>query len=573
MLLFGKRLWIFLLLILIISGFLRIYALHLVPPGISDDEVFAAYNAYSLISTGKDVAGQPWYKSLLIVPYRYSQSELQAFFHLPTVAIFGLSPFSVRLTNAVLGVFSILLMYHFVKTISKSEKIALLSALVLSISPWHLIATRTAFEMPMAFTLILLSLNLMLKLSRRFLLVSIIPIAGAFLTYDGIKALFLPLIGVTASLRWDEKASKKDIYFFIASGAAFFIFIFLVFVRFSSAADRLNEISFISFPESVAILKKERAESLAPIEITKFFTNRGVILVKKLGDNFINHFSSQLLFIGGDGSIQHSVWVHGLLYTLDAIFLILGLYYLVRYSKKLLLFAGLFFLTGAIPGIVSSIGQAYVLRSMLTLIIFCLLVSCGLYYMKLLIQRIPGRRAVIGSVCFLYAILVVNFLFIYFFRYPSFGAAGLFTGERLLEQYIQHVPVSEKVAVLANGPLTHFLQFAFYTRLDPVEVQKQWYNRTFEVGKISFIEDCKEIKDASLIILHRDKFPCGENPTTDLARLQDGFDTWIIEGDKICAPYSIVQNQYQIPRTWEQFSTLEASTLPDLCKNWFFKKV
>ncbi|PIV02180.1 glycosyl transferase, partial [Candidatus Shapirobacteria bacterium CG03_land_8_20_14_0_80_40_19] len=48
----------FLILIILLSLFLRIYCLQEVPPSLNWDEISHGYNAYSILKTGKDEWGK-----------------------------------------------------------------------------------------------------------------------------------------------------------------------------------------------------------------------------------------------------------------------------------------------------------------------------------------------------------------------------------------------------------------------------------------------------------------------------------------------------------------------------------
>ena len=66
------------------------------------------------------------------------------------IAIFGETPLGVRFPSALLGTLTVLAAYGLVFELFKSHKnrqtLALLTAFLLSISPWHIQLSRAAYE-------------------------------------------------------------------------------------------------------------------------------------------------------------------------------------------------------------------------------------------------------------------------------------------------------------------------------------------------------------------------------------------------------------------------------------------
>lgn len=133
-----------LLLILGIAAFLRFYQLGTNPPSINWDEAAAGYNAYSILKSGHDEYGS--FMPLSFRSFDDYKPPLYTYLVVPSIALFGLNDFAVRFPSAFLGILAILFTYLMVKEIFKNKNIALISALFLAISPWHLQFSRVAFE-------------------------------------------------------------------------------------------------------------------------------------------------------------------------------------------------------------------------------------------------------------------------------------------------------------------------------------------------------------------------------------------------------------------------------------------
>ena len=155
----------FIVLILIVAFFLRFYQLGTNPPSLTWDEAAWGYNAYSLGIDGKDEFGR-------FLPLDYLESfgdfkpPVYAYLDVIPIRIFGLNEFAVRFPSAFLGVLTVLFTYFLTKRIfwqsERKNLYGLTSALILAISPWHIMLSRAAFEANVATFFIVLGVFLFL---------------------------------------------------------------------------------------------------------------------------------------------------------------------------------------------------------------------------------------------------------------------------------------------------------------------------------------------------------------------------------------------------------------------------
>src|SRR3989344_4858708 len=100
-------------LILVIAFFLRIFNVVYDPPSLNWDEVSIGYNAFSVLKTSKD----EWGKVFPTIFRAYGDYKLPLYVYLtvPSISLFGLNTFSVRLVSVVAGTISVLFTYLLVK--------------------------------------------------------------------------------------------------------------------------------------------------------------------------------------------------------------------------------------------------------------------------------------------------------------------------------------------------------------------------------------------------------------------------------------------------------------------------
>ena len=133
---FFKKYWL-LIFALLLGAFLRLYQLGSLPNALTWDEAALGYNAYSIIKTGRDEFG----KLLPIVFKSFGDYKpgLYVYLVIPSVAIFGLNEFAVRLPGALFGVLAIFGIYLLILELFAEEKrarlLASFSTLALAITP------------------------------------------------------------------------------------------------------------------------------------------------------------------------------------------------------------------------------------------------------------------------------------------------------------------------------------------------------------------------------------------------------------------------------------------------------
>lgn len=162
-----------LLICLMLAAILRLWNLGSIPPHLRNDEASFGYNAYSILTTGKDEHGE--FLPILFKSFGDWKPGLYIYSIVPFIAILGLNEWAIRLPAAISGIFGVYLLYLLVWNLFKNQKIALASAFSLSISPWHIAFSRGAWEAQVTITLILAGLLFLIKAlnqNNKYLIVS-----------------------------------------------------------------------------------------------------------------------------------------------------------------------------------------------------------------------------------------------------------------------------------------------------------------------------------------------------------------------------------------------------------------
>ncbi len=408
-----------LFLVLVLSFFLRIWRIDKVPPSLNWDEVSIGYNAYSILKTGRDEWGKLF--PLHFRAFGEYKLPVQIYFSIPGIRLFGLSELGVRITPAVIGVLAVLGTYFLADQVFKDKKIGLLSALLLSISPWHLQLSRASFESATAMCLLTWGVYFFLKGIKKPLNYSLSALffGLSIYTYNAERA-FIPLFGAALLLIYRQEIFsnlKKVIPAIIIS----LIFIgSLLPVAFSSTGQsRYKLVSFVSDPGFVLRINESRGNLKMPSPIPRMVHNKLTHFIWRFSSNYLAHYSPNFLFLRGAGHHQHHVQGMGELYLISAPFLILGIWFLFKKTnKQKILFFICWIGLSAVPVAITNDSIPHALRQLLVLPSYQILISFGFFRLLNNLNKKKIKKLVIGVSVILFFIQFGYYLNQYYRHYP-----------------------------------------------------------------------------------------------------------------------------------------------------------
>lgn len=151
-----------LVIILVISIFLRFYKLGSIPNGLYVDEAVTGYNAYSILETGKDEYGK-----VFPIAFRFFGSyspPLYVYLTSLVINFWGLNVFSTRFVSAAFGVLGTVITFLFLKNLKflKNPATPILGSLVFTIAPWSIFFSRAGYELNLGATIFWIGLTLLL---------------------------------------------------------------------------------------------------------------------------------------------------------------------------------------------------------------------------------------------------------------------------------------------------------------------------------------------------------------------------------------------------------------------------
>lgn len=343
---------IFLSLILLLAFILRFYQLGKVPISLEWDEVALGYDAYSILKTGRDQFGKflpSTFRSL--DDYKPPIYEYAA---VPPIAAFGLNEFSVRFPSAFFGTLTVLLTFFLARLIffripkfqSYATKIALIAALLLALSPWHLQFSRASFEVNLSVFITVFAVVAFLaglKNSKYFLLSAFLFGLDLY-SYHSTRVV-TPLLLVSLFVLFNRHLpSRKTVFGFIIIYGLFFVsFLPILFsadaqIRFKATNIFNPGARYLDEKDLEKIyLDKRTIDKDAGFELAgKIFHNGRLIYtdydtLKKAFGKYISHFDFEFLFVKGDAPLHHAPGF-GLLYIWELPFLVIGILFILKYG-------------------------------------------------------------------------------------------------------------------------------------------------------------------------------------------------------------------------------------------------
>jgi 4-amino-4-deoxy-L-arabinose transferase-like glycosyltransferase len=458
---------IFILIAIIILGFfLRFIDVSNDPPGLYIDEVSIGYNAYSVLTTGKDQFGIPyplWFRS-----FGDFKMPLYIYSVVGTMAVFGKTELAVRLPSVLAGTLTILILYLFLDKIIKSEKdktvqkqlkyLPLLASFLLAISTWHLQFSRGGFEVNLGTLFYLLGCYFYFlfrqnhKVSK--IILSVLFFILAIYTYDIFRVLS-PIALLFAAIEQKCYKNKKSWIFIIAT-----FVLLLPIILFSLTADGSQRFTDTS---AFAGLHVDNI-------VFQIFTYPLLYI-----SNYFSFFSFDFLFSFGDGIGRHQVQDFGEIYRWQIPFFFAGIYFLLKTKKSVLKYVTfLLFLTIPLAGAVAQ-PSPHALRS-LPLVIPCIIfISVGLLY---LIQKIKNHKYKIATLIVIGFFALLEFalyLQFYYINYPQENLPDWGAGYKQLVQATSGVKGKYKYIVVDTTLQYAGIYFDFYDpTIHPMLVPPSW---------------------------------------------------------------------------------------------------
>lgn len=400
----------YLFIIVVIAAILRFSYITSVPPALNWDEVSHGYNAYSILTTGRD----EWGVSFPTIFRAFGDYKLPVYIYLTAASekLFGLNAFAVRLPSVLAGIGTVIFTYLLVLELYKKRLIANLSALLVAVEPWSLFLSRGAFEANVALFFIVSGVYFFLKSvqSIKYLALSTALLGLSVWTYNSAR-VFVPVFMMVLILTyWKEVViafmkNKKTFAFCLLIFAFFFLSMFFQLLQPIGQA-RYGKISIID-EGAIAQINRDRGLSRLPPIANRLVNNKVVYFTKVFVKNWASHYSSSFLFANGGSNYQFSVPGRGIVYWLDVAPMIVGLLWLVLNKSKANTLVIAWFFFSPIPSALTN-EAPQVLRAIVMLPVPMIIIAIGVWQTA---EFLAGKKLkiTVGQTVAIYIILLYMF--------------------------------------------------------------------------------------------------------------------------------------------------------------------
>lgn len=480
---------VILLIIIVVSVFLRIYRLSSIPEGFHADEAAFGYNAYSILKTGKDEYGKSY--PLILRSFDDYKGAIYAYLTIPFIAFNGLNEWSVRIVSVMVGLLFIGVIYKLVYEIIENKQIACIAAFIFSLSPISIFLSRVQSD-PLVANLFLHTGLLFyiryIKTNKIILFVlGAILFCLAIFTHQAVAVLQILMLSVIFT--W--KYRKMNIEVKITSLILFIIITLLSIVSFASSARRYNELSFIKNPIATIPLTAGIYEDgilHSPVYITRIFHNKVIQSFNYLVETFGKYWSIQFLFLEARQPLREFVHGFGFFHLIELPLLIYGIYIGFRRYRFVATPLTIWMILGSIAISMAvdetpNIHRFYYIS--LPLYIFIALAIQKILYMKfrILSYSLKGIIFLVG----IYTISIVAYIHGLFIHQPTHQPYFRGYAYKELVYKLQSIKNDYRNIFFTTGQSSPYIYYLFYSRYDPQKYQAIGSPRDFEGSVIDNI--------------------------------------------------------------------------------------
>ncbi len=458
--------------IIAIAFILRFLKLDSIPIGFNDDEAAFGYNAYSILKTGRD----EWGRTLPFPVFEsFGDWKLVGYLY-PTVAseaIFGKNVFAVRFPSAVIGVLAVIATYLLAKKMFDG-KIALLSAFLLAISPWHIIASRNAFESDTLIFFITLAVYFFLKglKAKNYLFFSFLSFTISLYIYRSAW-IFVPLFALTIIFLYTKELYRLRIYFLKIFLTCVILLIPLMPSALSfSGQSRFFQESFIYGVSKSGIIneineKRGSCFEHSPQVFCKIAYNKYLSYITIFFNNYFENLSPQTYFTKAPPRGYQSFTDRGLFYSFELPLFVAGIVMLIirrESALKILIPWILIAPIGASFTGVGNPGRLNILMPSLQIV-----EACGFFALLEFSKAKIFKKVLISLAIALLAVSVSRLWADMFYRSPKISAAYQRYGYQQLFDYLNSQKVNyEKIAISRkNDDAKQYIHYLFFENIPP----------------------------------------------------------------------------------------------------------
>ncbi len=297
------------------SVLLHVWKLSSIPRGFYVDEASLAYNAYSILETGKDEHGNSF--PVFFKCFGNYQDPVMAYSLVPVIYVFGFEKWDLKLPSVIYIAIASVAFFFLLDLYIREKWLSLLGAFLFSILPWTFPLSRTVIGgyMPMLLGMICGWYFLLRTLRDKSILYAI------FAGFSWTITMYAHQIGRPMGV--------------IMLACFAFSFYKIIFKRLKFIIMLIILMATCLVPMTLSILHNPEIIFRRISVIGVWSGSEGIIeTLLKMAQRYIEYFSPSFLFISGDRNLRHNTGNSGELFLFLLPFLICGIYMTFIHSRR-----------------------------------------------------------------------------------------------------------------------------------------------------------------------------------------------------------------------------------------------
>lgn len=488
----AKILKIVLIIVIVFAFFLRVINLEHTPKGLFSDEGSFLINAVSIMQTGKDEDGR--FMPLMLHSLIDSKPALYSYLQIPFTAALRAATTAARLPAVLMGTASIYLFYLLLKRWLQNDWLAVIGALLLAISPWHIMNSRATQEVIMSFFFLLINLIVFFdiyskKFNKKRAALFFVSAILAMYSYHSAKIVLIGLYTALTAYYLLTKNSLETRKKMLKAGAivtaAFALTLSTALVRFSTIGIFYNDLPIALIHEVTT-----KATGSTPLILIRAFYNKPVFYFRFFLEHYLKHFDLNFLFTTGGATLRYIVPHHGLFYMFELGLAGLGLYqlFIKKKYKKFLPIWSLLLILSPIPAAMTIEELPSSIRPFYLVIPIMVLVVLGLEFLSENISQ-KIKPVVYGLLVITYVWSLSFYLQQLFVIMPEFSPWRRSREHELAAQALIRVENNYDSIIITNDLREMYLYLWLHDLITLEQIQQNplaRYEESYSLGKYHF---------------------------------------------------------------------------------------
>lgn len=417
------------------------------------DEAALGFNAWSLLQTGADEYGQKF--PIIFRSFEVFFLPAYVYLSLPIFLIFGPTVMASRALAAISGTLLIITCFFIAKEFFKSGKVALISALLVAVSPWAIFYSRGAFEGNLALLAFSIGIYLWLRFTntdkKKYFFLSLAFFVFSMYSYQAprfVAPLFVGISILSQKFWW----KKWKLWIF-----GFFFALLLYLPQLSLIA------SPAGYHRAIGVSIFSRGET-PPGYSNKLGDWQKLYLVpRELLSLYLHYFSPSNLFWQNDYNPQRRVEGYSVFYIWQLPLLLIGIWTFFKKKFKESKYFLFWIALAPIPAALTA-DPFHTYRAILLFLPLTILIALGFEQLFSLSNKMKNLVIFVSFIGILYS--VFSYLFGLLELTPITRWRDWDYGYKEVSQFIKNQPSSLKVVI--DDPNTESYIHLLFNQVIPI---------------------------------------------------------------------------------------------------------